>query len=402
MNDAPRHHPDISAQQEQWFREIREEENRRGRPNGQWKADEPPPVDPLLSIDLVTLVNLPLEPPVFLDSHGFILMDAVHVLNGDGGAGKTDLMCQLAIACRTDTPFLGLPVKQGPVVFYSAEEPTEKLLWRIHTICADKGIDPEIAMSGLHVIDRARKAAWLFDQNSKKRLVLTPHWFELKAMIERIRPIVFMVDNRMRVLAGDQNDTVMAVDVITALDSLSYENQCAGILGSHPSLSQMSSGRGDAGSVSWGNAGRGRSLLGHPDKDREFGAEDDGKRVLTNLKANYGKPGASIEFQWKNGYFNCTYKPPRADEGIGAQSKAERVFMTLMRWHADQGIDLSASPGSASYPPKLFNGLPSQRREGLNSRWFKDAMLSLFDQQKIKTVDGRSNGHATKFVVVSH
>ena len=76
---------------------------------------------------------------MFLDGHGFIMMDALHVLNGDGGAGKTDLLCQLAVACRTKGLFNGLPVKQGPVVFTPAQSGL-KIYWCIHTICADQGL----------------------------------------------------------------------------------------------------------------------------------------------------------------------------------------------------------------------------------------------------------------------
>ena len=58
---------------------------------------------------------------------------------------------------------------------------------------------------------------------------------------------------------------------------------------------------------------------------------DDGRRVLTNLKANYGQPGKSIDFVWENGRFRCTYEPAKANAGIGAQDKAERLFVALPR-----------------------------------------------------------------------
>lgn len=365
-------------------------------PNGHDKSAEPD--DPLVAVDLSTLAHLPLDPPVFLDGHGFIMMDALHVLNGDGGAGKTDLLCQLAVACRTKGLFNGLPVKQGPVVFYSAEEPVEKILWRIHTICADQGLDPVVAMAGIHVIDRARKEAWLFDENSKKRLVLTKRWFELVALIMYVKPIVFMIDNRMRVLAGNQNDTVMAVDVITRLDCLAFDSKSAGVLASHPSLSQLNNGRGDSGSVSWGNAGRGRSLLAHPNKDREFGAEDDGKRVLTNLKANYGQPGKFVEYQWRDGYLHSTYVPPKADEGIGVQSKAERVFMLLLRWHADKKMEVSPSSNArAKYAPKVFSR--HSMCENLTIKWFEKAMEALLHHGKIEVKERGPASHRVSYLV---
>ena len=151
-------------------------------------------------------------------------------------------------------------------------------------------------MAGIHVIDRARKEAWLFDEEQQEEagadqalvLKLTV------APIMYVKPIVFMIDNRMRVLAGNQNDTVMAVDVITRLDCLAFDSKKRGRsrITSKPVTVEQRPGRFC--SVSWGNAGRGRSLLADPNKDREFGAEDDGKRVGADQPQGQLRPARQV------------------------------------------------------------------------------------------------------------
>ena len=112
----------------------RQREREQGNDNGantDYGADGgPQPVLPLATISIGARAHLPLEPRLFLDGHGFILISAVHVMTGDGGIGKTDLACQALVATHTGSPvpFLGLPVtRQGPVLMFSAEEPEAEI-----------------------------------------------------------------------------------------------------------------------------------------------------------------------------------------------------------------------------------------------------------------------------------
>jgi RecA-family ATPase len=370
----------------------REQYEKFHKPNGthtDYGAEQKVKLEPFETVVLGNLADAPLEPREFLDGHNFILMNAVHVMNGDGGAGKTDVVCQLSVACQSSIPFLGLPVRRGPVLFFSAEEPKEEIRRRVYNICDMETVD-RASMTSLHVIDFSRKMAWLFAEVERK-FVTTPLWERLKLTVGAIKPVVLIIDNRARIFAGNQNDTVLATSAITELDCLGYDNKCAVILLSHPSLSGLSSGRGDSGSVAWANAGRSRSFMAHPDwRDREPGAEDDGKRILTNMKANYTKAGKFVEFVWEGGRFKCTYQPPKIDAGIGVQDKAERVFMSLLRWHLDKHKEVSPNPhATGKYAPKVF--AKHSMREGLSITWFEKAMEALLHHDKI-VIKARDRG----------
>ena len=346
----------------------------------------PPLVEPLATFSIGGEAHLPLEPREFLDSHGFILMNAVHVMNGDGGIGKTDIACQMLVAAHTGSPakLFGLPSKkQGPVLMFSAEEPKAEIRRRIHTICDAEVIDP-LTLTDLHIIDYSRQAAWLFEADRHGKLVRTSLYKCLRRTVAAIQPVLLVIDNRMRIFAGNQNDSVLATSVITELDSLGFENSCAVVLLSHPSISQIGSGRGDSGSVSWANAGRSRSFLDYADKNREANAEDDGRRVLTNLKANYGKPGRSVEFTWEDGRFRCLYEPPKAGEDIGQADKAERVFLDLLLLHNKQNIRVSASTAANNYAPKVFSR--HAKAERVSTPRFTNAMWALLEKGSIENV----------------
>ena len=149
----------------------------------------------------------------------------------------------------------------------------------------------------------------------------------------------------------------------------------------HPSLSGMSSGRGDSGSVAWSNAGRIRSYLRHAQDDWQVGQPDNGKRILSSMKRSHGERDLELPLEWRDGRFYCDYQPPKADDGIGRQDKAERVFLALLRIHNNQNINVSVSVNSGSYAPKLFAA--HSGRERLVRRDFVRAMEALLAAEKI-------------------
>lgn len=359
--------------------------------DGAWKPEHElkQEIEPLDTVAVGALAAKPLQERRWLDGHSLILMDAVHVMGGDGGAGKTDVALQAAIGCQSNSLFLGLPIRTGPVLFFSAEEPKEEIRRRVHTICEDLDIDPA-TMNGLYVIDMSRQMAWLFEEQNRK-FRPTTLWERLKLTVSAIRPVLIIIDNRARIFAGNQNDSVHATTVVTYLDQLAHDNRCAVILLSHVSLSQLSTGRGDSGSVAWSNAGRSRSFLAHPDaKEREPGEDDDGRRVLTNMKANYTKAGKSVEFSWTmvnshSGYFKCTYKPPKVDENIGSIDKAERIFKHLMRLVEKEKLKVSNNSRSQNYAPNVFVG--RKEREGMHWKGFKAAMQNLLHKGEVEVVE---------------
>ena len=358
---------------------------------------EPLPFD---TRDLALLADEPIEPREFLDGHKLILMGAVHVLNGDGGIGKTELAIQLMIGCSGFGAFLNLPVRQGPVLFFSAEEPEMEVRRQLDHLCIAFNIHLS-DLVGVHLVDATGQPAWLFEATRDGKLLPTKLWRRLIKTVEHIKPVCLVMDNRARIFAGNQSDTVLATATVIELDALARRFGCAVVLLSHPSLSGMSSGRGDSGSVAWSNAARSRSYLHHPDKEHDLlGGEDDGRRRLTNMKANYSRAGVSIDFAWDKGlnYFRCTFVPPRAGDDIGQAEKAERVFLKLLRWHEDHGLPVSPLSRSGNYFVTLFGKMSDSMRERVNTRRFYGSMQALLEARTIEIYEIGPPSRRTKLL----
>ena len=66
---------------------------------------------------------------------------------------------------------------------------------------------------------------------------------------------------------------------------------------------------------------------------------------------------------------------PGADQGIGAQDKAERVFLALLSLHNNHNINVSASSAANNYAPKVFSR--HDRNERLSTQALTRAMTAL-------------------------
>gem|GEM_PF-2583919 len=81
-----------------------------------------------------------------------------------------------------------------------------------------------------------------------------------------------------------------------------------------------------------------------------------------------------------------------------SQSKAERVFMSMLRAYHDEGRFISASP-SANFAPAVF--AKDSRSEGVTKRGLNDAMNALFAANCIKMVEhGPASKRRTCIVIV--
>lgn len=87
---------------------------------------EPPPMQ-----FLVTAKNgdghMPLAEPI--------------VLSGEGGAGKSTLELELAVAAALKSEYLGMPVREMPVIFFTGEDVRAVIHKRFKTIAGRLGID---------------------------------------------------------------------------------------------------------------------------------------------------------------------------------------------------------------------------------------------------------------------
>lgn len=73
---------------------------------------------------------------------GLLPAEDVHIAVGDSGLGKTPWAYQLGLCVATGTPFLGMNVRQGKVVYLDLENGREDILQLGRTLCSHLGVKP--------------------------------------------------------------------------------------------------------------------------------------------------------------------------------------------------------------------------------------------------------------------
>jgi len=270
---------------------------------------------------------------------------------GDGGTGKSLLALQMAVAAAAGIPWLGRDTRHGPAFYLSAEDDVDELHRRLSAICADAGVGMH-RLADLHIRSVAGTSAVLAAFDKLSTIAPTAGWRELVSEVERLRPILVVLDTLGNLFAGNEIDKSHASQFINLVRGLALRYRCAVLLLAHPSLSGMSSGSGTAGSVAWSNATRSRLYL---DRVREGGVEvDPDERILTTKKSNYGPVGDTIRLRWSRGVFIVTDDTP-SETVANAHRRAEDVFKTLLAEYGRTGRHVSANR-SRTWAPSVFAG----------------------------------------------
>ncbi|WP_373503644.1 AAA family ATPase [Aestuariivirga sp.] len=303
---------------------------------------------------------------------GLIPMATITLVGGDGGTGKSLLLLQLACSTALGRPWLNQPVKDGPVLFISAEDDEDELHIRLATIAAAEGV----GLGELHrltIRSLAGEDALLATLDSRNgTLTGTELLDEIDRLMDQIRPVLVVLDTLADMNPGNENDRSQARQFIGKLRGPAIKYRSAIVVLAHPSLTGISSGTGTSGSTGWSNSVRSRLYLERVTNEG-FEANPDARR-LSVKKANYARIGTEISLTWQNGVFVADTTPTSLDKTI-SNNKAERIFLELLAQFTDQGRYVSAQP-SNNYAPKLFSESPHS--QGLSKRAFTTAMNMLF------------------------
>ena len=115
---------------------------------------------------------------------------------------------------------------------------------------------------------------------------------------------------------------------------------------------------------------------------------------MTTKKANHGRVGLEVGMHWREGVFVVDEAESGLDR-IATASKAERVFLKLLRQHTEQGRRVNANGGS-TYAPKVF--AESIEAEGVTKRAFNGAMDALFHAGKVRNETTGPASRAVTFI----
>ena len=158
----------------------------------------------------IRIDSLKVQPPSWLVK-GLIETDSFGCLYGDPGTGKSFIGIELSSCVATGTPFYGLPIKKGPVI-YLAGEGQSGLTRRLKAWSIVRGVSLEGA-----ALYTNSKPLSLIDNNSMITVVQA-----LERLVLEIgrSPALAVLDTWSRVLGGDDSAPSDAAAGVAALDDL--------------------------------------------------------------------------------------------------------------------------------------------------------------------------------------
>lgn len=303
---------------------------------------------------------------------GWVPRGQVTLLYADGGVGKSQIILQLLTSVAKGESWFGLETSKGTVMYLGAEDDEDELHRRFEQILFSQFARYEDYINVIYRSLAGQDALLAAIDPMTKQMTPTSLMNEIEVTMSEYRPVLFVIDTLADVFPADENNRALARQFISMLRKPAIENNCAVVVLAHPSLTGMASGRGTSGSTGWSNSVRSRINLKRDEYDPNL-------RVLSLMKSNYGRIGSEINLRWENGVF--VHDPhSSALDAQAANSKARRVFLSLLDTHVANGNDVNANGGS-TYAPKVFSEHPDA--EGVSKNAFKTAMKSLLAEKQI-------------------
>ena len=266
---------------------------------GPWAKERP---DELEGVDYDYMLAEP-EPLDWAVQDTF-LTETVGLISGNGGAGKSTLMMQLATCATLGIPWLGLNVKPGKALMLACEDDRRIVRWRQRQINHALGYDmADVLDAGLDIIPRAGKDNTLMEpERFSRKMQRTALMDKLETRCLRTGIQIVIIDTVSKTFAGQNFDERMVTQYVDEMHRLAELIGGIVLLTQHPSMSGRKSGTGESGSVQWEAAVRSR-LYVH--KHQALGL------VVESMKANYSAKAPPIKLEWRHGLF-WRVEPPTA------------------------------------------------------------------------------------------
>ena len=343
-----------------------------------WDAANPDYKSPRLkTIDPLALDGKAIPPRRWLVD-GWIPMNAVTMISGDGGLGKSLVSMQLATACAIGQPWLGQHTMSCRALGIWCEDDADELHRRQDSINRHYGVgfgDLE------HLAWVSRPGADSVMMNFRYDVGEATEFYQsVHNLAADTGAQLVVLDSLHDLFAGNENIRPQARQFVNLLRALAMDIEGAVVLCSHPSQSGLASGTGSSGSTAWNNTVRSRLYLTKPSAD-EGAIVDDAERVLRRVKSNYSRTGDALDLIWRDGVFEAIAPPQGVFAGMASRN-AETAFLDGLDARTRAGRNLSDSPHAGNYAPKAI--LRTVHGKGFKRNDLAGAMERLFADGKIK------------------
>jgi RecA-family ATPase len=300
-----------------------------------------------------------------------------HLTTGHGAIGKSLLELTRAVAHVLGRPWLGMPVRQGPVIYLGAEDEEHELHRRLEAILRHYGAKFGDIVGGLHLLSYVGEDCLLGIPDNKGIVRPTELFHRLLADAIRIGPVSLTIDTLTDVYAGDEIDRNQTTQFVKLLQHMAIKARCSVAILAHPSNAGMATGSGLSGSTGWHNKVRSRLYMRSPTTAKGEEIDSD-VREIQFLKNNYGRQGDSIQIRWDGGVF-VPENAPASFERIARDRDDDHRFLDLLAKYEGQGRKLSHKAAAKDYAPRVF----AAEKGSIGLKRFEQAMERLFERKEI-------------------
>lgn len=319
----------------------------------------------------------------------------VGLMSGEGGAGKSILMLQLAIACVLGRDWLRSVPQSGPVLALIAEDEEIEIARRLKPILDFYGArfaDVDHRLCVYPCLDRDRDPL-LAKADREGNIVPTELYGELMDWAARIKPVLIIIDNVADVYGGSEIDRAQVRQFISLMQRPAIVANGALIMTAHPSLVGISSKTGLSGSTAWHNSVRGRAYM-HGFEDENGGA----MRQVEFKKSNYSRLAESVTLEWKDGLFLPVSRAGGIEQDI-ADYQDRQLFLVVRDRLNERAQELSVKPTSIYYAPKIIADQAEARAMKAGIKRMATAMEKLIELGMLKVIETGRKGHP-KYLLV--
>lgn len=311
--------------------------------------------EPFKLVRIDDLGTTRLEPPPHLIAQ--ILPRGVPtLLAAHGGTGKSLIALTLAVCAAAGRDFMGLPVEQGHVVFYSAEDHEDVLRWRVQRICRHMGLDPYEVAKNLTLLDATMGDPALYREVNDagiRRGISTYTMQCLESWVTKTEAALLIVDNASDAYDAPENQRAQVRAFMRSLTQLARRVMCACLLLAHvnrETAKGTSTSEGYSGSTAWHNSARSRLFL----------HEKDEVLTLEHQKANFGKRAEPLVLQWNEDMIVQATEATAAG-AMSGNARAAAVLALMLEYN-DRDESISPSVNARSNPYRMLSNSPEYPR----------------------------------------
>jgi RecA-family ATPase len=321
------------------------------------------------------------------------------LFSGEGGTGKSIIELTKDIAHVLGKDWLGSLPEPGAAFYLGAEDDVTELHIRIAAIAKHYGTTfTELSDRGLHVMCLLGQDATLAAATRGGRVETTALYRQIYEAAGDIKPKNISVDTLSRAFAGSEIDRVQVYAFANHMQALAMVAGGSVTVLAHPSLQGMTSGSGISSSTAWHGAFRFRQYL--KGIKPEGGEQPDSDlRELEFKKNQYGPLGETVVLRYRNGLFLPEAGMSSLDK-IARESKADEVFLDLLKRFATEGRNVSDKPTANAHAPTAFAHEAEAKKHRLRKADLEAAMRRLFKDCKIHVEQyGRPSRPASRIAI---